>query len=71
MKPSFTKVMILITVILMDILGGAEIDLFVPSFPELQAQFNLSPVWVEALLSINLAGYCLSLFFVGGLADRY
>ncbi len=55
----------------MDILGGAEMDLFVPSFPELQTVFDLSPFWVEALLSINLVGFCLSLFFVGVLADRY
>jgi DHA1 family bicyclomycin/chloramphenicol resistance-like MFS transporter len=52
-------------------LWGAEIDLFVPSFPELQSQFNLSPFWVEALLSVNFIGYCLSLFFVGILSDRY
>ncbi len=63
--------MILVTVILMDLLTGMEFDLFVPSFPELQSQFNLSPFWVEALLSANFIGYCLSLFFVGGLADRY
>lgn len=61
----------LITVILMDIIAGMEFDLFVPSFPELQAQFNLSPFWVEALLSVNFIGFCFSLFFVGGLADRY
>ncbi len=55
----------------MDILTGMEFDLFVPSFPQLQSHFNLSPFWVEALLSVNFIGYCLSLFFVGGLADRY
>ncbi len=63
--------MVLVTIILMDILTGMEFDLFVPSFPELQSQFNLSPFWVEALLSVNFLGYFLSLFFVGGLADRY
>lgn len=63
--------MILLTVILMDLLAGMEFDLFVPSFPELQKQFSLSPFWVAALLSSNFAGYCLSLFFVGELADRY
>ena len=55
----------------MDLLTGMEFDLFVPSFPELQSQFHLSPFWVEALLSVNFVGYCLSLFFVGALADRY
>src|ERR1700730_5641483 len=63
--------MILVTVILMDLLTGMEFDLFVPSFPELQSQFSLSPFLVEALLSVNFVGYCLSLFCVGGLADRY
>lgn len=63
--------MVLSTIILMDLLAGMEFDLFVPSFPELQHQFHLSPFWVEALLSINFAGYCLSLFFVGKLTDRY
>jgi DHA1 family bicyclomycin/chloramphenicol resistance-like MFS transporter len=71
MKPVIAKIMMLITVILMDFLTGMEFDLFVPSFPELQAQFHLTPFWVEALLSINFIGYCFSLFFVGALADRY
>jgi MFS transporter, DHA1 family, multidrug resistance protein len=71
MKQAITKTMILATVILMDLLAGMEFDLFVPSFPALQSQFKLSPFLVEALLSVNFAGYCLSLFFVGSLADRY
>jgi DHA1 family bicyclomycin/chloramphenicol resistance-like MFS transporter len=71
MQQTFAKNMILVTVILMDILGGAEIDLFVPSFPEIQSQFQLSPILVEALLSVNFAGFCISLIFVGALADKY
>lgn len=71
MNQALAKTMVLITVMLMDLLAGMEFDLFVPSFPELQSQFSLSPFWVEALLSVNFAGYGLSLFFVGGLADRY
>lgn len=71
MKKSLSKTMVLGTIILMDLLAGMEFDLFVPSFPELQAHFNLSPFMVEALLSVNFLGYCLSLFFVGVLGDRY
>ncbi len=71
MKQSFANGMVLVTIVLMDLLAGMEFDLFVPSFPELQSQFSLSPFWVEALLSVNFAGYCLSLFFVGSLADHY
>lgn len=71
MRNSFKKSLILITIILMDLLAGMEFDLFVPSFPALQSHFDLSPTWVEALLSVNFIGYCFSLFFIGGLADRY
>ncbi len=71
MKPSTVKIFVLLTVILMDLLTGMEFDLFVPSFPEIQHHFNLTPFWVEALLSGNFIGYCISLFFAGELADRY
>lgn len=66
-----SKMLVLITVITMDLLSGMEFDLFVPSFPELQSHFNLSPSWVEALLSVNFIGYFVSLIFLGDLADRY
>lgn len=65
------KLMILITVMVMDFLTGMEFDLFVPSFPELQNYFHLTPSWVEALLSANFIGYCLSLIFLGDLSDRF
>ncbi len=71
MKKLFAKGMALFSILLMDMLMGMEFDLFTPAFPDLQRQFELSPFWVEALLSINFTGFCLSLFFVGGLADRY
>lgn len=62
---------VLVAVILMDLLAGMELDLFVPSFPELQDHFALSPFLVEGLLSINFAGYCLSMIFVGRWGDVY
>lgn len=65
------KMMLLVTVIFMDLLTGMEFDLFVPSFHELQTQFHLTPFFVEALLSSNFIGYCLSLFLVGSLSDHY
>jgi DHA1 family bicyclomycin/chloramphenicol resistance-like MFS transporter len=58
-------------VVLMSILTGAEVDLFVPSFPELQAVFKLSPFMVELTLGINLAAHCFSSLIVGNLGDRY
>lgn len=71
MKKSHSTWMIVSAVILMDLLTGMEFDLFVPSFPQLQSHFHLTPFWVEALLSVNFIGYCASLFFVGGLSDRF
>ena len=47
-----------LTVILMDLLVGMEFDLFVPSFPDLQHTFGLSPAWTETLLSVNFLSYC-------------
>lgn len=70
MQSPFKRI-ILITIVIIDLLSGMEFDLFVPSFPQLHDYFNLTPFWVEALLSINYLGYCLSLFFVGSLADYY
>lgn len=71
MKQVFAKRLVLTTIILMNLLTGMEFDLFVPSFPQLQNQFLLTPFQVEALLSINFVGYFLSLFFVGRMADHY
>ncbi len=67
-KSTFT---LLITIIFIDVLVGMEFDIFVPSFAQLQQQLNLSPFFVESLLSINFIGYCLSLFLVGQFSDRY
>lgn len=66
-----SKMMVLITVILMDLLTGMEFDVFVPSFPALQEHFHLTPSWVAALLSVNFIGYCTSLFFSGDLSDKF
>lgn len=71
MTKTFARTIIIIAVIFMDILTGMEFDLFVPSFPEIQQQFSLTPFWVETLLSVNFIGYCLSLFFIGTIADHY
>ncbi|HJD55422.1 MAG TPA: multidrug effflux MFS transporter [Rickettsia endosymbiont of Pyrocoelia pectoralis] len=60
-----------ITVIIMEILAGAEVDLFVPSFPDIQDTFNLSAFMTELLLGVNLTAYCLTSLIVGNLGDRY
>jgi DHA1 family bicyclomycin/chloramphenicol resistance-like MFS transporter len=60
-----------ITILIMEILGGAEVDIFVPSFPDLQRTFNLSPFIVELTLAVNLTAHCLTSLIVGNLGDRY
>lgn len=61
----------LICILLIEILCGAEIDLFIPSFPELQEIFHLSPFMVQLTLSINFVAFCVCSLFAGALADRY
>jgi MFS transporter, DHA1 family, multidrug resistance protein len=63
--------MFFFTIILIEILAGAEIDLFVPSFPELQQVFNLTPFEVELTLSVNLIAHCITALIVGTMGDKY
>src|SRR5476651_2081495 len=60
-----------ISIFLMEVLAGAEVDLFIPSFPELQDHFNLSPFMVELTLGINFCAYCIASLIEGQLGDRY
>lgn len=63
--------LLLMTVIVMEILSGAEIDIFVPSFPDLQHTFHLSPFMVELTLGVNLTAHCVTSLIVGNLGDKY
>ena len=63
--------MLLVAAIICEILACAEVDIFIPSFPELQQIFNLSPVMVQLTVSMNFLSYCLMTLFVGPLSDRY
>lgn len=62
---------VFLTIILISILGGVEVDIFIPSFPELQKVFNLSPFLVQLTLSVNFIAYCLCSLFAGALGDRF
>ncbi len=59
------------TILLICTLGGVEVDLFIPSFPELQKVFNLTPFMVQLTLSVNFTAYCVCSLFAGALGDRY
>jgi len=61
----------IIAIILIQILVGVEIDVFTPSFPELQSVFGLSNVMVQLMLSVNFIAYCIGCLFAGALGDRY
>ncbi|MDP3641422.1 MAG: multidrug effflux MFS transporter [Alphaproteobacteria bacterium] len=63
--------MLFLTVLITIILAGAEVDLFIPSFPNLIREFNLSPILVQLTLSMNFLSYCVSSLFVGSMGDRY
>ncbi len=62
---------VFITILFISILAGAEVDLFIPSFPELQRVFHLSPFLVQLTLSVNFVAYCLCSLFAGMLGDRF
>jgi len=44
-KVIFNSSMLILTVVILDLLSGAEVDIFIPSFPELQKIFNISVFW--------------------------
>jgi MFS transporter, DHA1 family, multidrug resistance protein len=59
------------TILFIQVLCGMEMDLFIPSFPELQEVFNLSPFMVQMTLSVNFFAFCICSLFAGALGDRY
>ncbi len=62
--------LLFLTIVLIDFLVAAEMDILVPSFPALQQQFSLSPFMVQFVLSANGVFYALSSLFMGPLGDR-
>jgi DHA1 family bicyclomycin/chloramphenicol resistance-like MFS transporter len=63
--------MLFFTVLVTIILAGMEIDLFTPSFPELEKLFHLTPFSLQLMLSLNFVGYALSSVVIGFLGDRF
>jgi DHA1 family bicyclomycin/chloramphenicol resistance-like MFS transporter len=60
-----------ISLMITAVLSGTEVDIFTPSFPNLQEHFGLSPFMVQLTLSVNFIGYCFSSLIVGPLGDRF
>ena len=63
--------MVFIAVAFISFLAGMEIDIFIPSYPELQKQFGLSPAKVQLCLSVNFITYCIGSIYAGALGDRF
>jgi DHA1 family bicyclomycin/chloramphenicol resistance-like MFS transporter len=51
--------------------AAIEIELSLPSFPDIARAFSVSEEAVEATISINFLGFCLASLFYGPLADRF
>ncbi|MFI4937218.1 MAG: MFS transporter [Candidatus Berkiellales bacterium] len=58
-------------ILFIQVLCGMEMDLFVPSFPELQHVFNLTPAMVQLTISANYITLCICSLLTGALGDRY
>jgi DHA1 family bicyclomycin/chloramphenicol resistance-like MFS transporter len=56
---------------LMSVLTGMEMDVFTPSFPELMSAFSISIEQVQLTLSLNFVAYALSTLWIGPLAERF
>ncbi len=67
----FQKKLRFLVVLSICILAGAEVDIFVPSFPELQKIFDLSPAMVQLTVSVNFLAYCICSLFAGSMGDRF
>ncbi len=63
--------MLFVAVAFIMFLAGMEIDIFIPSYPEMQQQFGLSPAKVQLCLSLNFITYCIGSLYAGSLGDRY
>lgn len=63
--------LIFLTVIFSIFVAGAEVDIAIPSFPEIRSFFNISPFLVEFVLGINLISHCIAALFCGNLGDKY
>lgn len=65
------RLMVFFVCLLLELISGMEVDLFVPSFPLIQACFDLTPFRVELTLGINLIAYCMASFWASPIAERY
>lgn len=63
--------MLFLTIIFSIFVADSEIDIAVPSFPEMRDFFNITPFMVELVLGVNLAVHCVVALIVGNLESKY
>lgn len=51
--------------------AAIEIDLSLPSFPDIARAFSVSEEVVEGTISLNFLGFCIASLFYGPLSDRF
>ena len=51
--------------------AAIEIELSLPSFPDIARAFGVSEEVIEGTISLNFLGFCLSAIFYGPLSDRF
>jgi len=71
-RKRITQSTLTLWIVVIPIIAAAiETDIFVPSFPAIQAYFSTTPAMVQGILSVNFIGLCISSIFYGPLADAY
>ncbi len=71
-QPDSTRIDLrFLSLCLMSILTGMEMDVFTPSFPELMGAFSITIEQVQLTLSLNFVAYAVSTLWVGPLAERF
>ncbi|MCX8505774.1 MAG: Bcr/CflA family multidrug efflux MFS transporter [Alphaproteobacteria bacterium] len=53
------------------VFGPAAIDFYLPAFPSIASQFNVSAAAVQATLSSFFAGFVIGMLVLGPLSDRF
>lgn len=71
MKSKINSNIVFVTILFVIFVSCAEIDICVPSFPQIQREFGLSPFKTEALLGANLLFHCIAALYAGTFGDKY
>ncbi|MGV2432298.1 MAG UNVERIFIED_CONTAM: MFS transporter [Rickettsiaceae bacterium] len=62
---------LILTLLIGWILYGIEMDMFVPSLPEMRNIFGISTFLIELTIGVNCIAHCIASLFVGNLGDNF